>query len=221
MSDGNQVPIVILASGSGTGFASLADAIAVGRLPAALRGLLCDQPGAPVLQLARERGIPAVCCPREKGETRDSYEARLLSALEEWAPEWIVLAGFMRVLGPCFLERFHQPAAGGTSGEGFFRVVNVHPSLLPAFAGLDGYGQAFRHGVKVAGASVHLVDATLDGGPICAQESFSIEGVSTVEEVVRRGKELEHRLYPATLGWLLQRKFRVESRGGRQFVRTH
>ncbi len=219
MSFGSKIPVVIFASGAGTGFATMADAIAVGRLPAELRGLVCDQPGAPVLQLARERGVPTICCPREKGEARDAYETRLLAAIGAWAPHWVVLSGFMRVLGPIFLKHFLEDASSGSLE--FHRVLNVHPSLLPAFAGLDGYGQAFRHGVKLAGVTVHLVDASLDGGPICAQEAFAIEGTDSLEDVIRRGKEVEHRLYPATLSWLLQKKFRVESRGGRQFVRTH
>jgi phosphoribosylglycinamide formyltransferase-1 len=109
------------------------------------------------------------------------------------------------------------------SERGYARVTNVHPSLLPAFPGVDSYAQAFEHGAKVAGASVHLVELEIDGGPICAQEAFGIADCASAAEVERRGLEVEHRLYPETLRWVLSEKFAVERRGsqGRICVRPN
>jgi phosphoribosylglycinamide formyltransferase-1 len=122
------------------------------------------------------------------------------------------MAGYMRVVSPELIDAFRDP-------RGFARVTNVHPSLLPAFPGRDAYGQAFRHGAKVSGVTVHLVDDGVDEGPICAQEAFGIGDCRSGEEVESRGLAIEHRLYPATLSWLLAESFEIEREEGRIRVR--
>lgn len=210
------VPIALFASGRGSNFDAIVAAVKAGRLNARILCVISDQADAPVLEKARTQKIPAWSLPRVPGDSRESHEKKILDALraEKEFPRFAVLAGYMRVLTENFLEPFR-------SDRGYARVVNIHPSLLPAFPGRDSYAQAFRYGCKRAGVTVHLVDREVDSGPICAQESFSIESCRSVEEVERLGLALEHRLYPQTLEWVLPEKFEIEndSDGRRMRVR--
>ena len=153
---------------------------------------------------------------RVAGETdadrRTRHEELILAALAPLKPAFLILAGYMRILTPRLLGAFRSP-------RGYARVVNIHPSLLPAFPGTGGYAQAWEHGAKVAGASVHLVDEGVDEGPICAQEAFSIAECRSAEEVEKMGLAVEHRLYPRALSWILEEKFEIEKMKGRPCVR--
>jgi len=210
-----RVPVVVLASGRGSGFAALARAAKAGKIPAEIRALVCDKPNAPVLALAREAGIEAILVPVPQGMPREKHDEAVLAAIKKFDPRWLVMAGYMRLVTRKFFAPFVDP-------RGFNRVVNIHPSLLPAFPGVDGYGQAFRYGAKVSGATVHLVSDGLDDGPICAQESFSILDCVNEEAVAVRGLPVEHRLYPEALAWLLTERFTVEKNvEGRLCVRPN
>ena len=148
---------------------------------------------------------------RSIAECRRLHEERLLGELDRLAPRFLVMAGYMRIVTPRLLAAFR-------SERGYCRVVNIHPSLLPAFPGVGGYAQAFRYGAKVAGATVHLVDEELDSGPILAQAAFSLADCRDEEAVMRLGKRLEQELYPRTLSWVLAEKFEVVKRERRLCV---
>jgi phosphoribosylglycinamide formyltransferase-1 len=195
-----KVKVAVLASGRGSNFVALAHAIERGELHAELCGVLSDREEAPVLTRARELGVPAHAVVREQREERDRA---LLKQLRAWGVEWVVCAGYMRVLSSEFIEAFRDP-------HGYTRIVNIHPALLPAFPGLDGYGQAFRQGCAVAGVTVHLVEPEVDSGPILAQWGFPIHDCRTLRQVEKRGLAVEHWLYAATLRWLWAGHFSVE-----------
>ncbi len=206
----NAIPIAVLASGRGSNFEAILKSIQKKNLQAKILALISDQPDAQVLQIAKAASIPAfaVASPASK----EQQEEEILKILKPLQAHFIVLAGYMRILSPTFLAPFLSP-------RGYFRVTNIHPSLLPAFPGKNAYAQAFALGCKVTGVSVHLLDEKVDHGPICAQEAFSISDLITVQEVEARGLDLEHRLYPNTLNWILQEKFSLEKREGRTCVR--
>lgn len=205
------IQIAILASGRGTNFDAIYSAISEGRLAAEIKLVLSDRPEALVLEKARARGLRVASVPVQKiglspEQIRSGHEKRILEELQKaGSPEFLVLAGYMRVLSPTLIEAYR-------SERGYSRIVNIHPSLLPAFPGLGAYQQAFEQGVQVTGVTVHLVEKEVDAGPICAQESFSIADCRTAEEVEARGLKLEHRLYPESLSWILEEKFILESR---------
>jgi len=172
----------VFASGAGSNFEGLARAAATGDLGGEIVVLLCDQPGAPVLERARRLGIEALVLPSPRFRTRLDDETAWLAALEERAVDVVLLAGFMR----------------------------RHPSLLPAFPGLDAIGQAFREGVDVTGCTVHIVDDALDAGPILAQREVRRVPGDTLAQLEARVHEAEHALYPASVKRFLTEPWRVE-----------
>lgn len=215
----SKTPIAIFASGRGSNFDAISNAVAQGKLDADIRAVVSDKPDAQVLSKARALGIQALCIEPSKGgspdERRTEHEKRILEGLKNHAPRFLVLAGYMRILTPKLIEAFR-------SEKGYTRIVNVHPSLLPAFPGVDSYRQAFEYGAKAAGVTVHLVENEVDSGPICAQEAFTISDCSSVEEVEERGLAIEHRLYPETLSWVLPEEFSMtKEKTGRYRVRAH
>jgi phosphoribosylglycinamide formyltransferase-1 len=192
--------IAILISGRGSNMVALADAIASGSVPDAEVALvLSDQPSAAGLLLAKERGLRTLVVER-RGRTRKDHELEIISALREQDVDLICLAGYMRLLSPCFIEAF----AG--------RILNIHPSLLPSFPGLDAQRQALEHGVKVSGCSVHFVDDTLDGGPIIAQRVVPVLDHDTEETLAARILEQEHQLYPEALRLVIDGRYQFQGR---------
>lgn len=196
----------MLASGRGSNFAAIADAIERGDLPARIACLISDVAGAPALGLARARGIPAVHVdpaahvgPDGK-RSRAAFERATLAELRARGVELVVLAGFMRLLGGALLDAYP------------LRVVNVHPALLPAFPGLDAQRQALEHGVKVAGCTVHFVDRGVDSGPIIAQRAVPVREDDTVETLSARILEQEHDVYWRAIRLIAEGRLRVEGR---------
>jgi phosphoribosylglycinamide formyltransferase-1 len=176
--------IAVLISGRGSNMLALSDAVRDGRIPdAEIAVVISDKPGAHGLELARERGIETLAIER-RGRNREEHEREIIGALRDRQVDLVCLAGYMRLLSPCFVEAFRG------------RIVNIHPSLLPAFPGLDAQRQALEHGVKVSGCTVHFVDETLDGGPIIAQCAVPVIESDTVETLSARILEQEHQLYP-------------------------
>lgn len=162
---------------------ALSDAVRDGRIPdAEIAVVISDKAGARGLELAKERGIETLAIER-RGRNREEHERAIIAALRERQVDLVCLAGYMRLLSPCFVEAFRG------------RIVNIHPSLLPAFPGLDAQRQALEHGVKVSGCTVHFVDETLDGGPIIAQRAVPVIDGDTVESLSARILEQEHQLY--------------------------
>src|SRR5687768_3136247 len=182
--------IAILISGRGSNMVALADA----KIPnAEIVLVISDQPDAKGLHAARERGLKTLAIER-RGRKREEHEQEIVSALREERVDLICLAGYMRVLSPFFVDAFS------------LRILNIHPSLLPSFPGLDAQRQALEHGVKVSGCTVHFVDNTLDGGPIIAQRAVPVLDGDTVESLSSRILEQEHILYPEALASVLARR---------------
>lgn len=183
--------LAVFASGSGTNFEAIAQACADGRLEARVALLVCDVPGAPVLARAERFGIETFCFRPKSYPSKADFEREIADRMEALDIDLVCLAGYMRLIGPVLLDRF-----GG-------RIINIHPSLLPAFKGAHAVEDAVAYGVKVYGITIHWVDATLDGGKIIAQEAFPYEG-SDPAEVHRIGQRIEHRLYIETIHKLIQ-----------------
>ena len=170
-----------------------------GRVPAEIAVVISDLPDAPGLEKARSLGLSAVAVPRS-GLKRSTHEQRVLEVLEEARPDWICLAGYMRLLSPSFVRAYPR------------RILNIHPSLLPSFPGLDAQRQAIVHGVRVSGCTVHLVDEGLDSGPIVIQRAVVVEDGDRVHELSARILEQEHLAYPEALSSLIERAWTVEGR---------
>jgi len=176
--------VAILISGTGTNMEAVIRAWQQGKLPGVedIPIVLSDTPDAPGLEKARRLGVATAVVARRPKEPRESHEERLLGALAPYGAGLLVLAGFMRVLSPFFLSRFPG------------RVINIHPSLLPAFPGIDAQKQAYDHGVKITGCTVHFVDETLDGGPILLQRAVERKDEDTAEDLRLRILKEEHEL---------------------------
>jgi phosphoribosylglycinamide formyltransferase 1 len=192
----------VLGSGKGSNFVAIAEACAAGKVPAEVALVLSDVADAPILERARERSIPARFVPPGKFRTKldEESERAYVVALQEAQIDLIVLAGFMRVLKGDFLRSF----------EG--RVVNIHPSLLPSFPGLESWKQALDHGVKVAGCTVHFVDAGVDSGPIIGQQPVSVLDEDTPDTLHRRIHAAEHELYPRCVAAIARGEILVQGR---------
>jgi phosphoribosylglycinamide formyltransferase 1 len=190
----------VLISGRGSNLQAIIDAIAAGTLDARIGVVISNRPDAAGLDRARAAGIEAICLRHGEYPSREAYDAALVDELRRRDVGLVCLAGFMRLLSPVFVNAF--PHA----------ILNIHPSLLPAFPGLDAQHQAWEHGVKVAGATVHLVDCDLDAGPIVLQRAVPVLESDTPDSLSARILEQEHRLYPAAIGVVLAGGWRVEGR---------
>ena len=192
----------VLGSGNGSNFAAIADGCASGAVPAEVAIVLSDVAGAGILAKAAERNLPAQFIAPGKFRTKldESAERGFIDALQATRVDLVALAGFMRVLKGDFLRAF----------EG--RIVNVHPSLLPSFPGLQAWKQALDHGVKVTGCTVHFVDAGVDSGPIIGQQTVEVQDDDTPETLHRRINGAEHELYPRCLAALARREIVVRGR---------
>ena len=172
---------------------ALSDAVNDGVIPnAEIAIVISDKANARGLELAHERGIETLAVER-RGRSREDHEREIIAALSDRQVDLVCLAGYMRLLSPCFVEAFRG------------RILNIHPSLLPAFPGLDAQRQALDQGAKMSGCTVHFVDETLDGGPIIMQREVPVIDGDTVETLSARILELEHKLYPAAVTQVLLR----------------
>jgi len=189
----------ILLSGRGSNFEAIADQVAAGRIPAEIAVVISNRPEARGLDVACRRGLKAVCI-ASKGLDREAYDRLLIQELEADRVDLVCLAGFMRLLSASFVRAFPQ------------RVLNIHPSLLPAFPGLDAQKQAVEHGVKISGCTVHLVDEFLDAGPIILQAAVPVLDQDTVESLSARILAEEHRIYAEAIQIMLSGNFRIEGR---------
>jgi phosphoribosylglycinamide formyltransferase-1 len=189
----------VLLSGRGSNLQALVDAARRGELGGEIAVVVSNVETARGLDRARAAGIPAVFRDH-RGKTREAYDAEIVEILRAHQVDLVCLAGFMRLVSAVLLRAFPG------------RIVNIHPALLPAFPGLAAQRQALDHGVKVSGATVHLVDEGLDSGPIVAQEAVSVLSSDTPESLAGRILEAEHRLYPRAVRLLLEGRCRVEGR---------
>ncbi len=207
----------VMASGRGSNFEALMEAKEKGLLKHQPVVLFTDQKNAKVIERAKKWSIPVILLEKKKGESRESYDQKIWKSIEEYQPDFLVLAGYMRVLSSWMIGKM-------MSHNGYSKIINIHPSLLPSFPGIGGYRKAFEYGARIAGVTVHLVNEGVDQGPICYQVSFKINDLDTPEAVEKRGLEIEHQLYPKALNWIMDESFILEERGPetqrRSFVRS-
>jgi phosphoribosylglycinamide formyltransferase-1 len=198
----NSFRLGVLGSGKGSNFVAIADAVAAGKIPADIALVASDVETAGILSHARERKLPAQFIPPGKFRTKldEDAERAFVAALQSAKVDLVVLAGFMRVLKGDFLRAF----------EG--RIVNIHPSLLPSFPGLESWKQALDHGVKVTGCTVHFVDAGVDAGPIIGQQTVSVLDNDTAETLHQRIHAAEHQLYPECVAAIARGRISVSGR---------
>lgn len=192
--------IGVLLSGRGSNFEALAESVSSGRIPRAeIAIVISNQPDALGLKRAESRGIAARMIP-SKGLQREAYDRQVVAVLQEHKVDLICLAGYMRLLSPYFVAAFPQ------------KILNIHPSLLPAFPGLEAQKQALEHGVKFAGCTVHFVDENLDAGPIILQAVVPVEDSDDEHSLSQRILKEEHRIYSEAVKIVLDGKYRIEGR---------
>ena len=189
----------VLLSGRGSNFEAIAQSIAEGLLEAEIAVVVSNRPQARGIEIARARGLPAVVIP-SKGVPREEYDRRVAAELQSRGVDLVCLAGFMRLLTPEFCRTFP------------LRVLNIHPSLLPAFPGLDAQRQALEHGVKIAGCTVHFVDEQLDAGPIVLQSAVEVRDDDTADSLSARILQEEHRIYSEAIAIVLSGAYAIEGR---------
>jgi len=194
----------ILLSGRGSNFEAIAAHTAAGKIPAEIAVVISNNPRAAGLEKARARGLETVCIP-SKGLEREAYDRLVVAELEARQVDLVCLAGFMRLLSAHFVREFPS------------RILNIHPSLLPAFPGLEAQRQAVEHGAKISGCTVHFVDEFLDHGPIVIQAPVAVEDDDTEETLAARILREEHRIYSEAICLVLSGRFRIE---GRRVIRT-
>ena len=190
----------VVASGRGSNLQSIIDAIKTGQITAKIGVVITDKPEAKALDRAREVGIPAVCVDRKKCASKDEFEQALVAALNKYQVDLVILAGFMRILSPFFVHSFKD------------KIMNIHPSLLPAFAGAHAHRDVLAYGAKVSGCTIHFVDEGMDSGPIILQESVPVLDDDTEDTLAARVLKIEHVLYPRAIALYLDGKLDVQGR---------
>ncbi|HHM06242.1 MAG TPA: phosphoribosylglycinamide formyltransferase [Gammaproteobacteria bacterium] len=198
------LPIVVLISGNGTNLQALIDARQRGELPVDIKTVISNRPGAPGLERARRAGIPTAVIDHKHYPDRDSFDRALQQEIDRHHPALVVLAGFMRILTPAFVNHYRG------------RMLNIHPSLLPAFRGLNTHQRALEAGVSKHGASVHFVTSELDGGPVVAQRKVPVHPDDDAVTLSARVQQVEHKLYPEVIRWFAEG--RLELRGTQVFL---
>jgi phosphoribosylglycinamide formyltransferase-1 len=189
----------ILLSGRGSNFEAIADNVASGKLEAKIAVVISNRPEAAGIELARRRGLNALVLP-SKGKTREEHDREVVAALREHQVELVCLAGYMRLLSPWFVQQFPN------------RILNIHPSLLPAFPGLDAQKQAIEYGVKLSGCTVHFVDENLDHGAIIVQKAVPVLDGDNEYTLAARILEQEHVAYTEAIRIVLEGNYRIEGR---------
>lgn len=192
--------IAVLASGRGSNLAAILKAVKKGEIAGEVALMISDRSDAPALEIARDNGVKALHIDPKGFNSRESYDQFLISTIKDDQIDLVVLAGFMRLLSPLFVQAFP------------LQILNIHPSLLPAFPGTDGIEQAFNYGVKVTGCTVHFVDEGLDSGPVVLQEAVPVIQRESVKTLQQRIQALEHRLYPIAIDLFCRDKLKVEGR---------
>ncbi len=184
--------IAIFASGTGSNFDAIVGAIEQGDLQAQATLLVCDNSEAAVIEKAKGKGIDYFLFSASDFPNKESYEEAILKELEAYEVEWLILAGYMRLLGPTLLDAYPN------------KIINIHPSLLPKYKGKDAIKRAYEAGEREIGVSIHYVDEGMDTGELIAQEAITLTGEESLDEVTERIHRVEHRLYPETLAKLLE-----------------
>jgi phosphoribosylglycinamide formyltransferase 1 len=192
--------IAVLLSGRGSNYRALQEAVDAGGIPGRIVLVVSNVPGAGGLEAAAAAGVATEVIPHRGEPDREAHEQKVLAALDRARVEWVCLAGYMRLLSTRFVERYR------------WRILNIHPSLLPSFPGLEVHRQALDYGVRISGCTVHLVDAGLDSGPIVVQRAVPVLDDDTPASLAARILVEEHRAYPEALGRLLREPWRLDGR---------
>ncbi len=190
----------ILASGRGSNLQSIIESIRSEKLPARVGVVVSDKPDANALKRAAELSLPAICVDRKQYPSQQEFEQEIIKQLQLHQIDLVVLAGFMRILSPFFVHAFAN------------RIMNIHPSLLPAFPGKNAQEQAIRYGAKISGCTVHFVDEGMDSGPIILQQAVPVLPEDTPESLAARILEQEHQIYPQAIKFYVENKLRIEGR---------
>ena len=196
----NQFILGVLASGRGSDLQSIIDAIDNGQLKIKIGVVLTDKPEAMALERARKAGIPAVCVDRKQYSSKEEFEQELIAQLKKYNVNLVILAGFMRILSPCFVNAFKNS------------ILNIHPSLLPSFTGAHAHRDVLAYGVKVSGCTVHFVDEGMDSGPIIMQKAVPVLDDDTEDTLAARVLEQEHIVYPKVIELFISGKIHVDGR---------
>jgi phosphoribosylglycinamide formyltransferase-1 len=192
------LPIVVLISGGGSNLQAIIDAVAAGNLPVEIRAVISNRPGVKGLERARAAGIPAEVLDHTAYATREAFDAALQARIDHYQPQLVVLAGFMRLLTDDFVNHYQG------------RMLNIHPSLLPEFKGLNTHQRAIEADVAEHGASVHFVTAELDGGPVIVQAAVPVQADDEAERLAARVLQQEHRIYPAAIRWFAEGRLQLK-----------
>ncbi len=193
-----RVGVVVLVSGRGSNLQAIIDAVHNGRLQADIHAVISSEPGTPALARARTAGIRVHVVNHHIFPAREQFDQALIQQIDAYQPRLVVLAGFMRILGKNFIDHYAS------------RLINIHPSLLPAFPGLNTHARALQSGVKSHGASVHFVTHEVDGGPVIVQAAVPVLPDDTPEILAERVLAEEHRIYPLAIGWFLEERLTVD-----------
>ncbi|MBK9619883.1 MAG: phosphoribosylglycinamide formyltransferase [Candidatus Obscuribacter sp.] len=194
--------IVMLASGRGSNVEAVARAAKNG-LPLQIQAVLTNHKDAGVLDICQSEGLKSHYVPAVKGMTKEAHEDKLIECIAQYQPDFVVLAGYMRILTGHFLRAFK-------SADGYFRVINIHPSLLPSFPGATAYADAYAARVAVSGITVHLVDEQVDHGPILSQAAFNRHAHDSFEDFACRGLAIEHKILPSTLSLVARQGIKLD-----------
>ncbi len=192
--------IAVFASGRGTNFEKIADGIASGKIAGEIALLFTDKEKAPAVEKARKRGIKVVYLSPSKFENRESYDKEIVKILKDTGVELVCLAGYMRIVTPVLIDAFKC------------RILNIHPSLLPAFPGLNVQKKAIEYGVKVSGVTVHIVDTGVDTGPVVVQAVVPVSADDTSETLSEKILQWEHRIYPQAVKWFTDGRVKLAGR---------
>ncbi len=192
--------IAVFASGRGTNFSAVARAVKNGLIKADLSLLVCDNPKAGVIARAKRAGVKLALIKRDDFSTRKDFEDKIIQRLKEEKIDLVVLAGFMRILGPEFVREYNN------------RIINIHPALLPSFKGSEAIKDAFDYGAKITGVTVHFVDEKMDHGPIILQQALKIEEEDTLESLEVKIHKIEHKLYPEAIRLFTEGRLILEGR---------
>ncbi len=192
--------IAVFASGSGSNFQALVDAVTANKLDVTIELLVCDKPQAKVVERAGQAGVDAFVFRPKEYASKEAYEAVIMQQLQERQIDLIVLAGYMRIITSTIIEPYYG------------RIINIHPSLLPSFPGVNGIGNALEHGVKVTGVTVHFVDGGMDTGPIIAQRAVEVANDDTIDTLAVKIHRVEHELYPAVVAAIREGRVELEGR---------
>lgn len=192
--------IAVFCSGNGSNFQAIAESVKCVEIKAKIALMVCDNPKAFALERAKKLGIKSLLIERKNFKTKNEFETEVIKNLEKENIELICLAGYMRLVSPGLVQKYHH------------RILNVHPALLPSFKGTEGIKDALECGVKVTGVTVHFVDEEMDHGPIILQQDLEIKDNDTEESLALRIHEIEHQLYPRAVKLFIEGKLKIEGR---------